>query len=160
MPRRFSPLAGAEFAGRAARGSLLALTLVAASCATQTVTRSGGGTVPGTSPLQSVERFLAAVNARDLDGMASVFGTSDGPVEGDRVEVEIRMDALATILAHESYELVSERQVPGRVDMTTRVGVTLTIAGEVHSDVAFLTVRTGEGRWMLQEIDLEAITGR
>jgi limonene-1,2-epoxide hydrolase len=159
MARRIPSFAGAGPTGRVVRSALLALTLVAASCATQTVSRSGSGMVAGTSPLQSVERFLSAVNARDLDAMASVFGTADGPVEGERVEIEIRMDAVATILEHQSYEIVSERQVPGRIDPTTRVGVTLRIDGEVHPDVAFLTVRTGEGRWMVQEIDLEAITG-
>ena len=135
------------------------MALVLGACATQTVSRSGGGTVPGTSPILSVERFLAAVNARNLDGMAAVFGTADGPFQGERTEVEIQMDLLATLLEHESYEVVSERQVPGREDPTTRVGVTLTIDGEVYPDVAFLAVRTDEGRWMVQEIDLNAITG-
>jgi hypothetical protein len=143
-----------------ARVGVLALTVLLAACSTQTVQRSSGGMVPGTSPLQSVERFLSAVSARNLDGMAAVFGTADGPFEGERTDVEIHMDLLATILEHQSYELVSERQVPGRENPTTRVGVTLTIDGEVHPDVAFVTVRTDEGRWMVQEIDLEAITGR
>lgn len=116
--------------------------------------------MPGTSPLQSVERFLVAVNARKLDDMAMVFGTPDGPVRGDRIEIEIRMDALATILAHDAYEIVSERQVPGRQHPTTRVGVTLTIDGTSYPDVSFVTVRTPQGRWMVQEIDLERVTGR
>lgn len=113
----------------------------------------------GTSPLQSVERFLTAVNAHDLADMAAVFGTAEGPFRGDRAEVEIQMDALSTILTHQSYEIVSERQVPGRESPTTRVGVTLTIDGETYPDVTFVTVRTNEGRWMVQEIDLERVTG-
>lgn len=130
---------------------------VLSGCATQTV--QSGGTVAGTSPLQSVERFLAAVNSRDLADMATLFGTPRGPVEGNRVEVELRMDAIASILQHERYEIVSERPVPGRVDPTTRVGVTLVIDGQTHDDVSFITVRTREGRWMVQEIDLERVTG-
>ncbi len=141
------------------RVAFLTAVLLAAACTTQTVSRSGAG-VAGTSPLQSVERFLVAVNAHDLDAMAAVFGTRDGPVRGDRIEVEIRMDALATILAHTAYEIVSERQVPGRQEPTTRVGVTLTIEDQVYPDISFVTVRTPAGRWMVQEIDLERITGR
>lgn len=140
------------------RAPVLIAALLAAACATQTVPMGGSG-VAGTSPLQSVERFLVAVNARDLADMAAVFGTADGPVEGDRTEVEIRMDALATLLAHDDYEIVAERQVPGRQHPTTRVGVTLTVDGEVYPDVSFITVRTGEGRWMVQEIDVERLTG-
>ena len=67
---------------------------------------------------------------------------------------------VAHILEHERYEIVSERQVPGRQYPTTRVGVTLTIDGEVYPDVSFVTVRTEEGRWMVQEVDVERITGQ
>lgn len=143
------------------RAGLITCLLVAASsgCTTQTVSGGSSGLVAGTSPLQSVERFLAAVNARDLDDMMAVFGTREGPIQGPRAENEIWMDALATILEHERYEIVSERQVPGRESPTTRVGVTLTIDGEVYPDVSFITVRTGEGRWMVQEVDVQRVTG-
>lgn len=139
---------------------ILAFMGMVSGCATQTVRSSGSGVVAGTSPLQSVERFLAAINARDLDNMAQLFGTREGPVQWDRVETELHMDLLATVLEHEAYEIVSERMVPGRPDPTTRVGVTLTIDERVIPDIAFLTVRTEEGRWMVQEIDLERVTGR
>ncbi|MEK9503650.1 hypothetical protein [Gaopeijia maritima] len=145
---------------RLGRRSALPLAVLLSACATQTVSSTGGGSgMAGTSPLQSVERFLVAVNAHDLDNMAALFGTRDGPFQGNRAEIEIQMDALATILSHQAYEIVSERQVPGRQDPTTRVGVTLTIDGEVYPDVSFVTVRTGQGRWMVQEIDVERLTG-
>jgi len=92
--------------------------------------------------------------------MSQLFGTKDGPVDWPRVETEVHMDQLATLLTHEAYEIVSEGMVPGRPDPTTRVGVTLTMDDRVIPDVSFLTVRTEEGRWMVQEIDLERITGR
>ncbi len=136
-----------------------ALAFTLSGCATQTVGGSGAGLAAGTSPLQSVERFLAAVNSRDLNRMAGLFGTRDGPVEWDRVEVELHMDLLASVLAHDAYEIVSEGMVPGRPDPTTRVGVTMTMGDRVIPDVSYLTVRTDEGRWMVQEIDLERITG-
>jgi len=39
------------------------------------------------------------------------------------------------------------------------VGVDLTIDGRVIRDVAFLVVQTGAGTWMVEEIDLEKVTG-
>lgn len=137
---------------------VVGMALLVSSCATQTVGARSGSAVAGTSPLQSVERFLAAVQARDLDRMAGLFGTSDGPVEWERVEVELHMDLLASVLAHQDYEIVSEGMVPGRPNPTTRVGVTMTMGDRVIPDVSYLTVRTEEGRWMVQEIDLERIT--
>lgn len=147
---------------KSTRGGLAPLILVAAGlafsgCTTQVVRP---GEMAAVAPMLSVERFLQAVNGPDYDAMARLFGTADGPLEGDRTTVELRMDAIASILSHQDYRIVSEAVVPGREDPTTRIGVDLTIAGEVYADVAFLVVRTGEGRWMIQEIDLEAITNR
>jgi hypothetical protein len=112
------------------------------------------------APVLSVERFLQAANANDYDAMARLFGTPSGPIQGDRSEIELRMDAIARVLRHEDYRVVSESAVPGREVPTTRIGVDLTIAGERIPDVAFHVVQTEGGRWMVQEIDLEAITNR
>jgi hypothetical protein len=112
------------------------------------------------APVLSVERFLQAANAKDYQAMAALFGTPSGPIEGDRSDIELRMDAIARVLGHEDYRIASEAPVPGREVPTTRIGVDLTIAGEVIRDVAFRVVQNGGGRWLVQEIDLEAITNR
>jgi hypothetical protein len=136
---------------------LAVLGIAVGGCTTQTVRP---GEMAAVAPMLSVERFLQAVNVPDYAAMARLFGTADGPLEGDRPEIELRMDLIANILAYQDYRIVSEAMVPGREQPTTRIGVDLTIGGEVVSDVAFVVVRTREGRWMIQEIDLEAITGR
>jgi hypothetical protein len=128
----------------------------------------------------SVERFLQASNARDLHGMANIFGTADGPIIetgsafgcmfkrigswiglGDRCatiqEVELRMDAISNLLQHEDYTVVSESRVAGREDPTTRVGVNFVIQGRGIMDVPFLVVQSREGRWFIEEIDLEKV---
>lgn len=132
------------------------------------------------APMLSVERFLQATNARDLDSMARLFGTADGPAYDTggvgcafrkigswlgmadrcvtRAEVELRMDAIARILRHEDYEIVSESSVAGRNHPTTRVGVDLTQSERRVRDVPFVVVRTNEGRWLIQEIGLERVT--
>jgi hypothetical protein len=156
------------------------LLLVLGGCTTTRIVSSGE--MAAVAPALSVERFLQASNQRDLHAMAGLFGTADGPVIetggplgcafkkigswiglGERCvklqEIELRMDAIAQILNHEDYAVVSERTVAGRENPTTRIGVDLRIQGRDIPDVPFLVVRTHEGRWLVQEIDLGKVTG-
>ena len=156
--------------------TLLALAILPAACTTQVFLP---GPAAAVAPQLAVERFLQAANARDLHGMGRLFGTPDGPLLETggtfgcmfkkigswfggqschtRQNVEIRMDAIASILRHENYRIVREEMVAGRDVLTTRVMVTLTINGESVSDVPFLVVQASEGRWLIQEVDLERV---
>ncbi len=132
------------------------------------------------APRLSVERFLQASNQRDLHAMAELFGTADGPIIetggtfgcafkkmgswiglGDRCrtlqEVELQMDVISRILRHQDYTIMTDARVPGRDDPTTRVGVNLLINGRDVPDIPFLVVRTGEGRWLIENVDLEKV---
>lgn len=157
---------------------LLLLSLLAAGCASG---GGGRGDAAGVAPLLSVERFLQAANGRDLDTMSRIFGTHDGPI-GDtgstfgcafkrmgswiglsdrcvsRVDVELRMDAIATILRHDDFRITGEQSVPGRVNPTSRVTVTLVRGTQTVPDVPFVVVRSGDGRWLVEQVDLERIT--
>jgi hypothetical protein len=157
------------------RVAFLVLPLLLGGCTTTQVVSSSG--MPGIASTLSVERFLQACNGRDLHGMARIFGDESGPyIEtgstlgcafkkigswfglGDRCmtlqEVEVEMDLIADILQHEDYSISSEAPVAGRMNPTTRVGVDLTIDGRVVLDVPFMVVQTGEGRWLIENIDL------
>lgn len=158
--------------------SLLLLSVLVAGCASG---GGGRGDAAGVAPLLSVERFLQAANTRDLDTMARIFGTYDGPI-GDtgstfgcafkrmgswiglsdrcvsRVDVELRMDAIAMILRHDDFRVLSEQSVPGRVHPTSRVGVTIVRGTQSIPDVPFVVVRSRSGRWLVEQIDLERIT--
>ena len=159
---------------------LVVLLLSMGGCTTTRVVSPGE--MASVAPMLSVERFLQATNERDLHSMAGLFGTADGPVIdtggafgctfkrigswiglGDRCsnlqEVELWMDAIAQILHHEDYVIVSESSVPGRQHPTTRIGVNMRVRGRDVSDVPFLVVQTGKGRWLVEEIDLEKVTG-
>ena len=168
--------------GRQMRSILLpALLLILGACTTTQI--MGSGEMAAVAPMLSVERFLQAANDRDLEGMARIFGTEDGPVietgstfgcmfkkmgswigMGDRCqtmqEVEITMDLLAQVLTHEDYTIASEANVPGRSHPTTRIGVDMTVRGQRYTDVPFIVVRGGENRWFIEEIGLERITGQ
>jgi len=161
------------------RPLVLALLLATPSCVQQ-VQRGTGETAVG--PAQSVERFLEASNARDYEQMARLFGTPDGAFAdtggglgcafrragswvglGERCrrwqDVELQMAAISDILRHQGYRVVSERQQPGRSHPTNRIGVDLDRGAGVVRDVPFLVVQTRQRRWLVQEIELQRVTG-
>lgn len=161
------------------RFALLAVPFLAGGCTTQII---APGEMAAVAPVMSVERFLQAANDRDLHAMARLFGTEDGPVietggtlgcgfkkfgswfgMGDRCEtlqeVELRMDAIAQIIRHEDYSIVSEASVAGRTGPSSRIGVNMRVRGRNIEEVPFVVVRTREGRWLVEEIGLQRIMG-
>jgi hypothetical protein len=135
---------------------VLALCLVLSSgCVTR---RLQSPEMAGMLPVLSVERFLQAANAKDLEAMRQLFGTHAGPVEGERQELELRMAAIAEILKHEDYKIVGDEREPGREFPTTRVRVSLTKDGRSIPEVPFLVVQTDKGGWLVEQVDLEKVT--
>ena len=164
-------------AGVALAGAVLA-TAALAGCAAPVIL---AGEPEAAAPARSVERFLRAANSGDLETMASVFGTREGPIAdrgsglgcafrklgswlslGDRCltrqEVEIRMSLLAETLRHSDYQIVSEGDAPGRKYPMKRIGVTITRGERKIRDVPFLLVQSSGGLWMVQEIGVERVT--
>ena len=145
------------------RHFLLCLTLVVgpAACATRVQT----GPTSAVGPQLSVERFLQAANTRDLDSMSRLFGTPDGPIADTgstfgcafkkigswfggtpclkRTDVEIRMDAIASVLRHTDYTVGRQEIVAGREHPTTRVLVDLVVTGRTVPAVPFVVVQAG-----------------
>lgn len=167
---------------RYARRTLLVLAAAALAGCTTVVQQ--GPTAAVVAQL-SLERFLQASNARDLEGMGRLFGTSSGPMWNTgstvgcafkkigswfggtscrkRSEVEVQMASLADVLKHEDYRVVREEPVAGRMNDATRIFVDLTVSGQKVSDVPFVLVRSGGGQWLVEEIDLQKVmtgTGR
>ena len=158
----------------------LALGSIAGGCAS---TPSGSSDrMPGTAPMVSVERFLQAANTEDFDAMARIFGTAGGPIADQsggtvscafrrigswirlsdrclsRSQIELRMNAIALLLRHDSYRVRSESGVAGRTSPTRRVGVDLEQGSSVVADVPFVVVELSDGRWLVEEIGLERLT--
>jgi hypothetical protein len=156
-------------------GFFLILALSSAGCSSG----SGTNTIAPVAAQLSVERFLQASNARDFDAMGRLFGTTNGSVMETgssfgcffkkigswfggtsctrKVDVELRMDAIAEISRHEDYRIAREEAVAGRNSPTRRVFVDLTIQGRRVNTMPFIVVRTGEGRWLVEQIPLERI---
>lgn len=162
---------------RALRRSLsLVFVAMAASC-TRVIVEPPAASI---GAQLSVERFLLASNTRDVRAMGQLFGTSDGPL-GDtggtlgcafkrigswfggmrcrtREEVEIRMDAIASVLTHSDYRVLSEQRVAGRSAPTRQVLVHLTTSDGVEvPDLPFVVVQTEEGRWLIEQVDLQRV---
>lgn len=156
--------------------SLLTLVFSQAAC-TQVVVENPAAVL---GAQLSVERFLQAANQRDVQAMGRLFGTSEGAAldtggtvgcafkkigsafGGDscvkRQEVEIRMDAIASILEHEDYRIGREERVAGRTNPATRVYVDMTTGqGRSVKNVPFVVVQDGGGRWLIENVDLQRV---
>lgn len=139
------------------------------------------GSPSGPEPVGVVAEFLDAANRRDLAAMASRFGSADGPIDdrggalgcafrkvgswiglGDRcvtaLEVELRMDLMATILAHESRRVGGQAAVAGRGRPATRIEVELGTAGR-GVVVPFVLIRADDGSWLVEQVGLERLLG-
>lgn len=156
---------------------LLALALVVQSGCTKVVIDSPGSTLGANL---TVERFLQAANEHDVNAMGRMFGTQNGAVSETgntfgcafkkigswfggssctkKTDVEIRMDAIASILEHEDYRIVGENRVAGRTAPTRRVSVDMTmLRGQSVQAVPFVVVQASGGRWLVQEVDLQRV---
>ncbi len=163
------------------------LPLSALAACSGTAARSTAGPPPATNlslePVRIVAEFLDAANRRDLAAMASRFGTDDGPIGGRRGalgcalrkagswiglghrcltarEVELRMDLMAAILAHDSRRIGSPAAVAGRGRAAMRVEVEVDTAGRRDVVVPFVLIRTDDGSWLVQEVGLRRLVGQ
>jgi hypothetical protein len=108
-----------------------------------------------------IEQFLRAVNAYDLDTMARLHGTVNGPIAGlyPAAEVRDRMRVMAEILKHEDYSILRTEIVPGRRDEASAVIVKMAVGGR-DIEVPYTLVWTHSRNWLIEKVDLEKVTGR
>ena len=158
--------------------ALVALTFAMPTACTTVVMEGPPGGQIGAQ--LSVERFLTAANQRDVRAMGRLFGTADGAAMetggtfgcafkkigswfggtscNHKQNVEIRMDAIASILQHQDYRITTESRVSGRRVPATRVMVDLIMSdGAAASGIPFVVVQTGDGRWLVEQVDLQAV---
>lgn len=133
---------------------VLALAMTATACVKQRVSP-----VSNVGSSLVVEQFMRAANAKDLDGMARLFGTKDGPVAGrwSQDEVEKRMFIISTELKHEDFTITAEQIVPGRGEDATKLTVKLRKEGKEYN-VPFTLVRYKNESWLVEQIGIDVIT--
>jgi hypothetical protein len=157
----------------------VAIAALASMSVSACTTQVGPSEVAPVAAQLSVERFLQAANDRDVTSMGRLFGTNEGPVGDtggtfgcafkkigswfggpaclDRVDVELRMDAIASVVQHQDYRIVREEPVAGRTSPTRRVIVDFDMGERTVAGAPFVVVQTNEGRWLVQEVPLEAM---
>lgn len=118
---------------------------------------AGGAGAP--APASAVERFLQLAEEGEYLQMGWYFGTSDGPVlqRDDPSEVEKRMYALATVLDNDGFVVGSPSAVPGRIGAAQSFAVRLQ-RGNRQLQLPVVAVRGPGGRWLVESVDLQAIT--
>jgi hypothetical protein len=108
-----------------------------------------------------IEQFLRAVNGNDLDTMARLFGTRQGPIVQlyERKRVDEWMFALASVLKHDNYAIQGTQVVPGRRDEATEVIVKMNVRGR-EVDVPYTLVWSDGKTWLIEKIAVDKVTGR
>lgn len=118
---------------------------------------SAGGapsTVGGASGRATVEAFLAAVNAQDLQAMSGLWGNAKGLARDQlkREELEKRLIIMQCLMQHDKAVFVEERprlQTGGRQEFV----LTLT-KGKDTAKTAIVTVPGPGGRWLVEDVDV------
>ena len=134
------------------------------------------------APVLAVNRFLDAASQRDHAAMAALFGTAGGPIGdqggafgcglrrvgswvglGDRcldwAAIELRMDVMARLLAHDAYRVVRSEGVAGRAAPSFLVEVAVTPKGGEAAQVPFVVIQAKGGRWLVAEVGLGRLAG-
>ncbi|WP_461412512.1 hypothetical protein [Gemmatimonas sp.] len=145
----------------------LAATLLTSACARQMVSTESSlpgaavpsagaapSTVGGVSGRSTVEAFLAAVNAQDLQAMSGLWGNSKGLARDQlkREELEKRLIIMQCLMQHEKAVFPEERprlQTGGRQEFI----VTLS-KGKNTANTAITTVQGPSGRWLVEDVDV------
>jgi hypothetical protein len=108
------------------------------------------------APAETVDQFLAAVNANDLDRMASLWGDARGPsnvVNAFPVtERNKRLTIMQRLLQSDAHQVVGTDV--GNPEQT-RLSVLITV-GTRRFAVPFTMVQSRYGGWLVKEIGLDA----
>jgi hypothetical protein len=129
------------------------------ACVTKTVVpeASSGGETLG--PSLVIERFLRAANGNDLDTMAKLFGTKDGPYDriGSKKEIDDRMFTFATVLRHTDFRIKGEGDpVSGRRNEAKNILIEIALKDGTIT-VPFTLVKY-KNSWLIEDLCLARLT--
>lgn len=143
--------------GGALKKLAIALLLVAAACRRPaSVNTTPAANAPGAATAHdALVSFLAAAKAQDLQAMAMVWGTKDGPAMAnmDHATLEQREVILACYLKHDSYRIVSETPATNNERV---LNVELKYHAMARS-ANFYATPSSSGRWYLRTFDADAL---
>lgn len=116
---------------------------------------SGVAPAPST-PEATVQQFLAATNAGDLEAMGALWGDERGPVpannETERQRRNQRLTIMQRLLRNDSFQITESNVLnPSRPVLTVAIS-----QGTRRYSVPFTLVQPGAGGWLITDIGLEA----
>ncbi len=116
-----------------------------------------GSTAGAASALQSVEVFMKAVKAQDLQTMSAVWGTSRGPAreQMDREQLEKRLIIIQCKLDHDNWSFAEDRprlMTGGKQDFRVRLK-----QRQAEAVTSFTTILGPENRWFVEIVDMEPL---
>lgn len=110
--------------------------------------------VGGANPRSTVEAFLQAVNAQDLQAMSGLWGTSKGLARDQlkREDLEKRLVVMQCLLQHDKFRYTEERP---RITAGGRQEVYVELTrGQSRKVTHFTTIPTNSGRWLVEDLDV------
>ncbi len=135
--------------------------LVVSACGGSGGGRPAGGPVPAgvgaaMAPAAAVEQFMGFAAQQRYTEMGYVFGTSRGPLAEQQApgRVNRRMQAIASVLRHDTFSMTGVVPVPERPD--ARLVTVELRRGQRILTVPFTVVQGPGGRWLVEVVDLEA----
>ena len=140
------------------RRIIIAAALALGACRSSSRPIPGGLTVPGApTPRAAVEQFMTAVRLGDLQALASVWGTVDGPARDNpklsREELEKRSLIMQRCYQHDSFRILGENAGEGGARM---IDVEISM-GMVRRVPHFRTVLAKSERWYVEDADILAV---
>lgn len=118
---------------------------------------TGGGSATGAAtPEEAVRQYVTAADAKDVDGLAAVWGTAKAPLadRAPRQEVERRAFIVFCHLEHDGVELTGPALGEGGRKLF-RVALR---QGERSATTTFVTIQnTRSKRWFVETFDLTAV---
>lgn len=140
---------------------VLVVPFVFAACSS-----SGGGRRPSSgaqqagagamAPASAVEQFIGLAAQQRYTEMGYVFGTARGPLAEQQAPQRVtrRMQALASVLRHDTYSMTGVQPVANRPE--ARLVTVQLRQGRRVVDVPFTVVQGPGGRWLVEVVDIEA----
>jgi hypothetical protein len=122
-----------------------------------TSTPSGAvGVTGGATTTEAIAGFMAAAKAEDLQAVGRFWGDPDGLTRDKwpRSEFEMRAFYIVKCLRHDRYAVLNEGNAAGG----RRVAVVQLVKGVLNKQTNFKLVRGKDGRWLVENVELEPLT--
>jgi hypothetical protein len=118
----------------------------------------GGGAQqaqPATSAAEAVQGFMRAVADSNIDKMASLWGTANGPASKTRQppDWERRIVIMQAYLSNDSFRVTSDVPDPDENRRAQQVEIKRQTC---TWNVPFVSIKTRDGSWLVTQVDLTA----